>query len=165
MMNRKGSYMTSLPLPIKSDDVPIPCNNQLRKSSNEGSDKRRSSFINQSQQMYVPRKSIFVRRSSNAFLSRKSSEPSQVNQILQRFQPTYKMEPEEHEKFKPWLIEPKIEEVLEDCLNGLVYTPTRSSILSKEISQNILREIRNMPITLSPRYKLIANVLICESKG
>lgn len=149
MLNRKGSYMqAALPLPIKNEDYSF--------------EKRRSSSINQSIPGNGPRKSIFVRR--NSYLSRKSSE-SNNNQLIQRFQPTYKMDIEEHEKFKPWLIEPKLEEVLEDALRGKVYNPSMSGMLCKELSQNILREIRSMPLVLSPRYKLIANVIIGQSGG
>lgn len=60
---------------------------------------------------------------------------------------------------------PKIYEILEKSLHGKKYDANKTTILSKELTQDISREARNCMIPLSPRYKLVTHVVIGEIKG
>ena len=108
-----------------------------------------------------PRKSIFGRRLS--YMSRKSSESNHYPRV--KLQNTYRTDLEDDEKFKPYMVESKVLEILTSSLKDEAYNASNANILSKELSQDIMREIRNLPLTLSPRYKLVSHVLIGEYKG
>ena len=163
MGSRKGSFM--IPLTLRED----PFNSSFENSFNkrkasfllppipQNSFERRTSLWNSG-----PRKSIFGKRMSFSLSSLKSSQDAAYNRV--KLKNTYRLGPEEHETFKPYIVEPKIYEILENSLKDREYDAAKSGILSKELSQEILREVRNM-IAISPRYKLLAHVVIGQLKG
>lgn len=169
-MSRKMSYLA--PEPIQEDTL-SPLENskgRLRKTSfiapERSTDRRVSLSLNQFERKFSnfnagPRKSIFGRRLS--YWSRKSSESNHFPRV--KLQNTYRIDPKDSEKFKPYMVESKVLEILTNSLKDETYNASNANILSKELSQDIMREIRNMPLTLSPRYKLVSHVLIGESKG
>ena len=112
-----------------------------------------------------PRKSIFIqpaaRRLSHSFGSYGSRKSSQELPRI-KLQNTYRLEPAEGEKFEAYKLEPKIQELLHDALKDKKYNAKQAAQLSKDISQDILRETR---IMCSHRYKIIAHVLIGEMLG
>ncbi len=114
-----------------------------------------------------PRKSIYPgRRQSISMTSRKSSQDGGYPRI--KLQNTYRMAPEENEKFKAYKLEPKLYEILENSMKHLNYDPRdeiRTKDLTKEISQEILREARNIMMSISPRYKLMSYFVMGENKG
>ena len=120
---------------------------------------RRQSVWNQS------RKSIFPRRLSHSLShsSRKSSQDLQAAPRI-RYQNTYKLTPDESAKFQPYKVEPKLYAYLEHALKDKKYEASRAPILSKELSQNIMLETRNI-MSSNSRYKLISHVVIGEMKG
>ena len=123
---------------------------------------RRQSIWNQSN---MPRKSVYNKRLSFSLShsSRKSSQD--VTFQRDRYQNTYRTEPEENAKFKAYKLEPKIYSLLEETLKDAKYEAHKADRLSKDLSQDILRETRNCASTFSSRYKLVAHVVIGESGG
>ena len=127
-------------------------------------DRRQSTWNTQ------PRKSIFPggnmsRRLSHSLShsSRKSSHdifPAKV-----KLQYTYRTEPNEDERFQAYKIEPKLYDLLKDALKGKKYNSIQSGTYSKELSQDIMRETRLLMNNASPRYKLVAHVVIGEPTG
>ncbi len=82
-----------------------------------------------------------------------------------RLQNTYRLEPSEEEKFKAYIIEPRVYEILENTLKKQQYDPIKCNIISKELSQEIMREVRNIMTKLSARYKIVSHVIIGQVKG
>lgn len=123
------------------------------------SSERRQSIWNPS------RKSVNNRRLSFSMSqgSRKSSQDLIDNRI--RLQNTYRTEPNEHEKFMAYKLEPKLYALLEEALKDEVYDASKTSILVKDLSQQIMRETRLVMNSSSPRYKLIAHATIGEMKN
>jgi hypothetical protein len=95
--------------------------------------------------------------------SRKSSQDLTYPRI--RLQNTYRTEPAEHEKFKPYKIEPKLYALLEETLKNRKYDAQKSAYLSKELSQELMRETRLIMNNASMRYKLVSHVVIGEMSG
>ncbi|CAF0723453.1 unnamed protein product [Brachionus calyciflorus] len=123
-----------------------------------GSDRRQSMWQG-------ARKSIYSRRLSQAmsYGSRKSSQDIIYPKI--RLQNTYRMEPNEDETFKAHKLEPKLYETLESLLKNRVYDANKCALWSKEISQEILKEAKYQMNSSSPRYKIVAHVIIGEAKN
>jgi hypothetical protein len=103
------------------------------------------------------------RRLSMSHSSRKSSQDLLYPRI--RLQNTYRMEPNENEKFKPYKVEPKLYALLEDSLKNKKYDATRVPIWSKDLSQELMREARLIMNNASMRYKLVSHIVIGEFKG
>ena len=128
------------------------------------SNDRRQSTWNQ------PRKSIFPagnmgRRLSHSLShsSRKSSHDLYPPKV--KLQNTYRTEPNEDERFLAYKVEPKLFALLRDALKGKKYSSIQSGTFSKELSKDIMRETRLIMNNASPRYKLIAHVVIGEAQG
>lgn len=122
---------------------------------------RRKSIWNQ-----AARKSLFpggagARRLSQSFShgSRKSSQ--ELPRL--KFANTYRTEPNENERFQPYKVEPKIYDLLETELSDEKYDPVKSAAMSKELSQDVMRETRLL--VNSSRYKLVTHVVIGEIQG
>ena len=111
----------------------------------------------------APRKSIHHggRRQSISITSRKSSQDAAFQRV--KLQNTYRVGPEEHEKFKAHKIEARLYEQLESMLKNEKYDAARSTALTKEISQEIMRETLN--VMINSRYKFVSHVVIGEMKG
>jgi hypothetical protein len=132
----------------------------LNSSVNPG--ERRQSIWN------IPRKSLYQRRMSYSLSqgSRKSSQDLGPGYPRIRLQNTYRTEPNsEQEKFKPYKLEPKLYAALEEALKDRKYDQNKTSALTKELSQIIMRETRLLMNNSSPRYKLVSHVLIGEMKN
>ena len=118
----------------------------------------------QSQWNAAGKKSIFLgRRYSQAlsFSSRKSSQDLPLQRT--RYQNTYRLSPDDHNKFCPYKVEPKVHSILEEMLKDKKYDSAKSAQLSKEISESIMRETRNC--LYQSRYKLVAHVVIGQDNG
>lgn len=111
------------------------------------------------------RKSVFPGMANDkrhsVTVSRKSSQDMGYS-FKVKMQNTYRIEPEEHEKFKPFKIEPKIYQILESNLKEQKYEHGKLEQLTKHLTQEIMRETRSS--ILSSRYKVVAHVAIGEIK-
>lgn len=101
-------------------------------------------------------------RRQSVQMSRKSSQDNFAVPKI-KLQNTYRIEPEEEEKFKPYKVEPKIRECLENVLNDKVYDHSKTERLTKDLTREILKETKQYNI--SQRYKLVCHVAIGELKG
>ena len=127
--------------------------------NSEGSaDRRQSSYKNTG-----PRKSTHQggRRQSVA-MSRKSSQDLVYPPKI-RLQNTYRIAPEEDEKFKPYKIEPRMYEILENSLRDRVYDHSKTERLTKDLTQEIMRATRGEKV--SSRYKIVSHVAIGQMNG
>ena len=158
MLNRKGSILAPLANELDSSRKASILNNSMERRGSILFANPPVAHMNRG-----PRKSIFLsygRRGS--YMSRKSSLFGLPKIKLQN---TYRTEITDSEKFSTSLAEPKMREVLEEALKDQVYNASNSNILCKEISQDIMRELRNMDSVMSQRYKLVSHVSIGELKG
>ena len=113
-----------------------------------------------------PRKSVFQgmggRRQSVSMTSRKSSQDAGYPPRI-KLQNTYRVAPEEREKFKSYKVEPRVYEILESALKDQKYDHTKCEKLTKDLTAEIMRESRNS--ILSNRYKVVSHVAIGEMNG
>jgi tctex1 domain-containing protein 2 len=101
------------------------------------------------------RQSVF-RRLSMSMGSRKSSMMPFSNQPRPN---TYRMEPENDYRFRPYRIQPKVLEILVDQLKDKPYNPAISNDQVKEVSRSVLQLMKNFQM---PRYKIIVQTVICQ---
>lgn len=99
------------------------------------------------------RQSVF-RRLSMSMGSRKSSMMPFSNQLRPN---TYRMEPENDYRFRPYRIQPKVLEILVDQLKDKPYNPAMSNDQVKEVSRSVLQLMKNFQM---PRYKIIVQTVI-----
>ena len=99
------------------------------------------------------RQSVF-RRLSMSMGSRKSSMMPFSNQPRPN---TYRMEPENDYRFRPYRIQPKVLEILVDQLKDKPYNPATSNEQVKEVSRSVLQLMKNFQM---PRYKIIVQTVI-----
>lgn len=104
------------------------------------------------------RQSVF-RRLSMSMGSRKSSMMPQPNQPRPN---TYRMEPDNEYRFRPYRVQPKVLEVLMDRLKDKTYDPATVNELVKDVSRNVHQLMRNFQM---PRYKIIVQTAIGQKCG
>lgn len=102
--------------------------------------------------------SVF-RRLSMSLGSRKSSMVPYTNQPRPN---TYRMEPENDYRFRPYRIQPKVMEILVDQLKDKTYQSINATDLVKEVSRSVLQLMKNFQM---PRYKIIVQTVIGEKVG
>ena len=140
----------------------------IRKSSIVNSDssyERRNTVFKKG-----PRKSIYPGgnmggdggKRNSVTVSRKSSQDIGYPPKI-KMQNTYRVAPEDHEKFKPYKIEPRIYEILEKNLKDQKYDHSKLDRQTKELTQEIMIQARSS--ILSSRYKVVSHVAIGEFKG
>jgi hypothetical protein len=95
--------------------------------------------------------------------SRKSSQDVPMPPRV-RYQNTYRTDPTDDSKFYAYKIEPRIYATLESHLKDKTYNPNKSLAMSKELSEEIMRETRNC-LSHNARYKLISHVSIGQQNG
>lgn len=104
------------------------------------------------------RQSVF-RRLSMTMGSRKSSMMPFPNQPRPN---TYRMEPDNDYRFRPYRVQPKVLEVLMDRLKDKTYDPTTVNELVKDVSRNVHQLMRNFQM---PRYKIVVQTVIGQKYG
>ena len=104
------------------------------------------------------RQSVF-RRLSMSMGSRKSSMMLMPHQNRPN---TYRIEPENDFRFRPYRLQPKVLEILIDQLKDKTYQTINQSELVKDLSRNVLQLMKNFPMS---RYRLIAHTVIGEKNG
>jgi hypothetical protein len=102
------------------------------------------------------RQSVFRRLSMG---SRKSSMLTLPNQPRPN---TYRMEPDNEYRFRPYRVQPKVLEVLIDRLKDKTYDAATVNELVKDISRNVHQLMKNFQI---PRYKIIVQTVIGQKFG
>jgi hypothetical protein len=104
------------------------------------------------------RQSVF-RRLSMSMGSRKSSMLPLPNQLRPN---TYRMEPDNEYRFRPYRVQPKVLEVLADRLKDKTYDATTVNELVKDVSRNVHQLMKNFQM---PRYKIIVQTVIGQKFG
>ena len=112
-----------------------------------------------------PRQSVQYRRMSQ--VSRSSVTGSSLggkhlglDLYPMKLQPTYKLEPDKEERFKPERVHYMIQDVLEDCLDGENYQATQCRNIIQMMTDLIKGRVKDMGF--SPRYKYIVTVNLAE---
>jgi hypothetical protein len=104
------------------------------------------------------RQSVF-RRLSMSMGSRKSSMLPLSNQPRPN---TYRMEPDNEYRFRPYRVQPKVLEVLMDRLKDKTYDAATVNELVKDVSRNVHQLMKNFQM---PRYKIIVQTVIGQKFG
>ncbi|CAF2656275.1 unnamed protein product [Rotaria sp. Silwood2] len=104
------------------------------------------------------RQSVF-RRLSMSMGSRKSSMMALPNHPRPN---TYRMEPDNEYRFRPYRVQPKVLEVLIDLLKDKTYDEATANELVKDITRNVHQLMRNFQL---PRYKIIVQTVIGQKFG
>ena len=104
------------------------------------------------------RQSVF-RRLSMSMGSRKSSmflAPSQPRPN------TYRIEPDNEYRFRPYRVQPKVLEVLVDRLKDKTYNAATVNELVKDVTKHVHQLMKNFQL---PRYKIIVQTVIGQKFG
>jgi len=104
------------------------------------------------------RQSVF-RRLSMSMGSRKSSMLPLPHQPRPN---TFRMEPDNEYRFRPYRVQPKVLEVLMDRLKDKTYDAATVNELVKDVSRNVHQLMKNFQI---PRYKIIVQTVIGQKFG
>jgi hypothetical protein len=104
------------------------------------------------------RQSVF-RRLSMSMGSRKSSMMALPNQPRPN---TFRMEPDNEYRFRPYRVQPKVLEVLMDRLKDKTYDASTVNELVKDVSRSVHQLMKNFQI---PRYKIIVQTVIGQKNG
>ena len=98
--------------------------------------------------------SVFRRLSMSMATSRKSSMSMLPNQARPN---TYRMEPDNEYRFRPYRIQPKILEMVIEQMKGQRYNPTTVNELVKNVSRSVHQLMKNFQL---PRYKIVVQTAI-----
>jgi len=106
---------------------------------------------------------VSERRPSQAFF-RTSSIPMNNSRKSSMFFPpnqprpnTYRMEPDNEYRFRPYKVQAKILEVLVEQMKDQIYNPANVNELVKDISRSVHHLMKNFQL---PRYKIIIQTVI-----
>ena len=106
-----------------------------------------------------------VRRPSQAFLRRLSNSTGpgrKSSMFLSLDQPrpnTYRMEPDDEFRFRPYKLQAKILEVLVEQMKDQKYNPATVNDLVKNTSRSVHQLMRNFQL---PRYKIVIQTTIAQ---
>jgi hypothetical protein len=98
--------------------------------------------------------------------SRKSSEDTTGLRRQIRMENTFRLSPEDNQRFIAYKIQPRIEELISEKVtscqknNSGVYNAKTFAILTRELADNIRREAKNLGIQ---RYKIVAHVVVGQN--
>lgn len=70
---------------------------------------------------------------------------------------TYRMQPDQEYRFRPYKVQDKIREVVAEQMKGQTYNPTTVNELVKDISRSVHQLMKNFQL---PRYKIIIQTVI-----
>jgi len=103
-----------------------------------------------------PSQAFFRRLSMSMGTGRKSSMFPSSNQPLPN---TYRIEPDDDYRFRPYKIQAKILEILVEELKGETYNPATVNELVKTVSRSVHQLMKNLQL---PRYKIIMQTVITQ---
>ncbi|UJR32109.1 hypothetical protein I4U23_019577 [Adineta vaga] len=101
------------------------------------------------------RQSVF-RRLSMSMGSRKSSMLPSSNHPRPN---TYRLEPDNEYRFRPYRVQPKVLDILIDRMKDKTYNKDTAVDLSKEITRSVHQLMKNFQI---PRYKFVVQTVISQ---
>ena len=106
--------------------------------------------------------SIFRRLSLGASsISTNKTDPPPAAPIGIQYQNTYRMGPEQHEKFCAGKVQKVMQQILESYLEGEVYDAKSGAHLSQNLTEVIKTRVKEMGY---PRYKLVCSVVIGQNR-
>jgi len=100
--------------------------------------------------------------------SRKSSQDTTGNRPYVRLENTYRMKPNDGQRFLSFKLKPKIQQLIDDKMKHVEANhPTNYdgwffSGLSRELADSIRRETKNYGL---PRYKVVSHVVVGQNTG
>jgi hypothetical protein len=103
-----------------------------------------------------PSQAFFRRLSMSMGTGRKSSMFPSSNQPLPN---TYRIEPDDDYRFRPYKIQAKILEILVEELKGETYNPATVNELVKNVSRSVHQLMKNLQL---PRYKIVMQTVITQ---
>jgi hypothetical protein len=93
-------------------------------------------------------------------LSKKQRAASTVSVPAKQYEPTYRMEPKVH--FNEKTVYDIVKELIDEKLEGMIYSKKYSGNLTKIISNQIKEKVKALHYD---RYRIICNVLLGENRG
>lgn len=93
-------------------------------------------------------------------LSKKQRAASTVSVPVKQYEPTYRMEPKEHYNEKT--VYSIVKELIDEKLEGMIYSKKYSGNLTKIISNQIKEKVKALHYD---RYRIICNVMLGENRG
>ncbi|CAF3301282.1 unnamed protein product [Rotaria socialis] len=103
-----------------------------------------------------PSQAFFRRLSMSLGSNRKSSMFPTSNQPRPN---TYRMEPDNEYRFRPYKLQAKVLEELAEQMKDQAYDPTTVNELVKEISRSVNQLVKNFQL---PRYKIVVQAMIVQ---
>ncbi|CAF5136871.1 unnamed protein product, partial [Rotaria sp. Silwood1] len=103
-----------------------------------------------------PSQAVFRRLSMSMGTGRKSSMFLSPNQPRPN---TYRMEPDNEYRFRPYKLQAKTLEVLVEKMKDKIYNPATVNELLKEVSRSVHQLIKNFQL---PRYKIVIQTVIIQ---
>lgn len=90
--------------------------------------------------------------------------PVDVNsrQVIELWEPTYRMKPNENEQFLPRQVESIIKEIMDKKLKKAKFDDAKCKVLALELCAEIKEKVKELNI---PRYKVVLQSVIGEVKG
>jgi len=86
----------------------------------------------------------------------------QKRNVIEIWEPTYRLKPKDSERFVPIDVRNVIQEVVERKLKKQKYEDEKCKALTMEVCAEIKEEVKKLSI---PRYKIVVQGTIGESKG
>lgn len=91
-----------------------------------------------------------------------SAQPSSRQQVIEIWEPTYRMKPKDEERFVPQKVEQIIKEVMEAKLSKATYDEEQSKQLALDLCAEVKAKVKELNI---PRYKIVLQSVIGAVKG
>lgn len=83
-------------------------------------------------------------------------------QVIELWEPTYRMKPRDEEKFMPRAVENIIKEIMDKKLKKAKFDDQKCKVLALELCTEIKEKVKDLNI---PRYKVVLQSVIGEVKG
>ncbi|CAF0958662.1 unnamed protein product [Rotaria magnacalcarata] len=140
-----NALKTTAPSNVARDDIQAQLTNNGPSSGNAGGTGERR-----------PSQAFFRRLSMSLGSNRKASMFPTSSQPRPN---TYRMEPDNEYRFRPYKLQAKVLEVLAEQMKDQVYDPTTVNELVKEISRSVNQLVKNFQLS---RYKIVIQAMIVQ---
>ncbi|CAF2978115.1 unnamed protein product, partial [Rotaria sp. Silwood2] len=145
-----NTMKTAVPMTAVRDDIQAPLTGVGPSSANAAATTTTTVPERRPSQAFFRRLSMSMGngRKSSMFLSPNQPRPN-----------TYRMEPDNEYRFRPYKLQAKILEVLVEQMKDQTYNPTTVNELVKSVSRSVHQLMKNFQL---PRYKIVIQTVIVQ---
>ncbi|XP_076466102.1 dynein light chain Tctex-type protein 2B-like [Babylonia areolata] len=86
-----------------------------------------------------------------------SEAPDSSRPVHVKLENSYRMKPQDEERFQSWRVEGVMREVLEERLKGVTYDPVKSQELTKQLAQEIQKRVKDFRWQ---RYRVVCQITL-----